>query len=95
MTGMSKVPPPRENPIVTHADWVAQRQALLTDPGAFFDAIARGTLHWYDRQRDAWITRNDAQGRWTGFDAGSGAPVELSLGVEHQPWRRPSTGGTR
>jgi acrylyl-CoA reductase (NADPH)/3-hydroxypropionyl-CoA dehydratase/3-hydroxypropionyl-CoA synthetase len=91
---MIQVRPPRTNPIVTRADWDTQRQAFLADPGAFFGAIARSTLHWYDPEREAWITWNEAQGRWAGLSARTGAPVEVPLDASHQPWQRAFNGDT-
>ncbi|HYO52163.1 hypothetical protein [Archangium sp.] len=48
---------------MTRADWDAQRQAFLADPGAFFGSIARSTLHWYHPEHEAWLTWDEAQGR--------------------------------
>ncbi len=79
---------PRNNPIRTRADWEAQRRAFLADPGAFFAPIARGAIHWYDASLKAWITWDEAANRWTGLDAATGAPVEVSYGADHQPWAK-------
>lgn len=79
---------PRNNPIRTRADWEAQRRAFLADPGAFFAPIARGAIHWYDSSLRAWITWDEAANRWTGLDAATGAPVEVSYGADHQPWAK-------
>lgn len=80
--------PARVNPIRTRADWEAQRAACERDPGAFHAAIARAAIHWYDAASDAWITWDEARGRWSGLDARSGAPAAPAYGPQHQPWRR-------
>ncbi|WP_255603777.1 AMP-binding protein, partial [Oscillochloris sp. ZM17-4] len=79
---------PRSNPIRSRADWEAQREAAMADPGAFHGAIARSAIHWYDPSLGAWITWDVDQGRWIGLDAGSGLPVGVPYGAEHQPWHR-------
>jgi len=79
---------PRSNPIRSRTDWEAQRRAFQADPGAFFGAIARGAIHWYDPALKAWITWNEPENRWTGLDAATGAPVEVPYGAAHQPWAR-------
>ncbi|MFV9503378.1 MAG: AMP-binding protein [Oscillochloridaceae bacterium umkhey_bin13] len=86
----SLAPPraPRSNPIRSRVDWEAQRSAFLSDPGAFHGAIARSSIHWYDQALAAWITWDEVAGAWTGLDAASGAPVEVSYGPDHQPWQR-------
>lgn len=79
---------PRSNPILTRADWEAQRKAVLDNPGEFHGKIARSTVHWYDRALNAWITWDEAQGRWTGLNADTGAAVEVTYGPDHAPWKR-------
>ncbi len=79
---------PRSNPILTRADWEAQRKAVLDNPGAFHGDIARSTIHWYDRKLNAWITWDEAQNRWAGLDAATGAAVEVPYGADHTPWQR-------
>jgi acrylyl-CoA reductase (NADPH)/3-hydroxypropionyl-CoA dehydratase/3-hydroxypropionyl-CoA synthetase len=82
------VRPPRANPVRTRADWEHQRRAFLSDPGGFFGAIARSAIHWYDRMLDAWITWDEAQGRWAGLSAQDGSAVSVPYGPEYQPWQR-------
>jgi acrylyl-CoA reductase (NADPH)/3-hydroxypropionyl-CoA dehydratase/3-hydroxypropionyl-CoA synthetase len=79
---------PRSNPVLTRADWEAQRKAVLDNPGAFHGKIARSAIHWYDSKLNAWITWDEDQSRWTGLDAESGAEVEVSYGADHEPWTR-------
>lgn len=79
---------PQVNPILTRKHWEDQRRAFLADPGAFFGAIARSTLHWYDPELDAWITWDEAGGGWTGLRARDGAAVEVGYRAEHLPWKR-------
>lgn len=79
---------PRSNPILTRADWEAQRRAFLEDPGGFFGAIARNVLHWYDPALNAWITWNEQEERWTGLHAETGAAVQVTYDANHQPWQR-------
>ncbi|RRR71914.1 MAG: acetyl-CoA synthetase [Candidatus Viridilinea halotolerans] len=79
---------PRSNPIRSRADWEAQRQAFLADPGAFQATIARSAIHWYDAALNAWITWDEATNRWVGCDAKTGAAVDVAHGADHQPWQR-------
>ena len=71
------------NPIGTAADWHAARAAVLEDPGRYHGAIAAEAIHW--RVDGAWLTR-DVDGRWRGWDAASGAPVEPDLPADFVPW---------
>ncbi len=80
--------PARSNPIRTRTEWEAQRQAFLDNPGAFHGDIARQTLHWYDPNLNAWISWDEAQQRWSGLDAESGAPVEVPYAANHMPWEQ-------
>jgi acrylyl-CoA reductase (NADPH)/3-hydroxypropionyl-CoA dehydratase/3-hydroxypropionyl-CoA synthetase len=82
------VRPPRVNPILTRADWEAQRKAFLGDPGTFFAAIARGVIHWYDERLDAWITWDEKRARWSGLGARDGMPVDVTYPADHAPWKR-------
>jgi acrylyl-CoA reductase (NADPH) / 3-hydroxypropionyl-CoA dehydratase / 3-hydroxypropionyl-CoA synthetase len=36
----------------------------------------------------AWLQFDDASGRWSGWDAASGAPVSADLGANFEPWQR-------
>jgi acrylyl-CoA reductase (NADPH)/3-hydroxypropionyl-CoA dehydratase/3-hydroxypropionyl-CoA synthetase len=93
MTHVSEdVRAPRVNPILTRAHWEDQRRAFLADPGAFFGAIARSALHWYDAKLDAWITWDEGRGGWTGLSARDGAPVDVHLAASHTPWTRAFNG---
>ncbi|MDX2183752.1 MAG: AMP-binding protein [Gemmatimonadaceae bacterium] len=77
------------NPIRTRADWIAQRDAAMANPGAFHGAIAKREIHWFDPRvgmHGAWITWDDAAGRWSGFDARTGAPVVAEYPESHEPW---------
>ncbi|NJL35228.1 MAG: acetate--CoA ligase [Chloroflexaceae bacterium] len=87
-TKPSGVRPPRSNPILTRADWEAQRQTFLQNPGAFFGNIARSVLHWYDPALDAWITWDSEAARWTGLSAKTGEPVTVAYSADHTPWER-------
>ncbi|NWG19474.1 MAG: AMP-binding protein [Chloroflexi bacterium] len=88
----SALRPPRANPVRTRADWEAQRQAALADPGAFHGAIAREAIHWFDRELGAWITWDTEAGCWTGLRHSDGAPVEVPYGADHEPWERAFNG---
>ncbi|NTU83075.1 MAG: acetate--CoA ligase, partial [Chloroflexales bacterium] len=83
---------PRSNPIRTRTDWEVQRRAFLADPGAFYGAIARSAIHWYDAKLGAWITWDEQKQTWTGVDARSGAPITPAYSAEHQPWLRTFNG---
>ncbi|MFZ9667123.1 MAG: AMP-binding protein [Steroidobacteraceae bacterium] len=78
------------NPFVHRAAWQAARDACAADPGQFHGDIASREIHWFEPKagtQGAWITR-DTEGRWLGFDARSGAPVEPSLPQHYRPWTR-------
>jgi len=77
---------PLANPIRTRADWERARAAASADPGAYHGAIAAREIHWFDARLGAWITRDDARGVWTGFDATTGAPVDAPYPASHTPW---------
>ncbi|MFN7551139.1 MAG: AMP-binding protein, partial [Pseudomonadota bacterium] len=90
-------PPPvaprsaRRNPLRSRADWEAMRAAVLADPGAFHGAIARRNLHWFVPgvgPAGAWLSFDDGSGRWSGWDAGTGAPVAPALDAGFAPWAR-------
>jgi acrylyl-CoA reductase (NADPH) / 3-hydroxypropionyl-CoA dehydratase / 3-hydroxypropionyl-CoA synthetase len=79
---------PRANPIVTRADWEAQRAAFLADPGAFWGAIACQNTHWYDPGLEAWISFDEGEGRWRGLRARDGGEANVAYTAEHRPWAR-------
>ena len=91
------VPAAQVNPVKTRADWERQRAACLADPGAFHGAIAKRQIHWFvagggsggsGGSGGAWLSFDDASGRWTGWDARSASPVSFDLGAGFEPWRR-------
>jgi acrylyl-CoA reductase (NADPH)/3-hydroxypropionyl-CoA dehydratase/3-hydroxypropionyl-CoA synthetase len=91
--GPMPVEPPvaRRNPLRDRAAWQAARSAAERDPGACHGAIARREIHWFDAKagaNGAWITWSDEAGRWVGFDARSGAAIDLELPASYQPWER-------
>ncbi|MFO0027620.1 MAG: hypothetical protein ACK558_02015, partial [Pseudomonadota bacterium] len=88
-------PPPvaprsaRRNPLRSRADWEAMRAAVLADPGAFHGTIARRNLHWFVPgvgAVGAWLSFDDRSGTWSGWDAGTGAPVAPALDAGFAPW---------
>jgi acrylyl-CoA reductase (NADPH)/3-hydroxypropionyl-CoA dehydratase/3-hydroxypropionyl-CoA synthetase len=85
------------NPVRGRADWERQRAAALADPGAFHGAIAKRQIHWLVQgvaasagvgPAGAWLQFDEATGRWTGWDAASGAAVTADLGAGFEPWQR-------
>ena len=75
----------------SRADWERQRAAALADPGAFHGAIAKRQIHWFVANAGtagAWLSFDDGAGRWTGWDARTGAPVSADLGAAFEPWDR-------
>ena len=88
------VPAAQVNPVRSRADWERQRAAALADPGAFHGAIAKREIHWLVAggsgvgSAGAWLSFDDAAGRWTGWDARSAAAVSADLGADFEPWRR-------
>ena len=73
------VPQAHANPVRTRADWERQRAASLADPGVFHGDIAKRQIHWWVRDvgpigaSGAWLSFDDASGRWQGWDAATGA----------------------
>ena len=86
------IPQARANPLRSRADWERQRAASLADPGAFHGGIAKREIHWWVSgvpgvgPAGAWLTLNDASGRWTGWDAATCAAVSANLGAAFEPW---------
>ncbi len=75
----------RINPVRTGEDWRRMRDAVLADPGGFHGDVAASEIHWFVPAEKAWLTRG-ADGRWSGWDAGTGAPVAPTLPADFQPW---------
>ena len=85
------VPAAQANPLRSRRDWDTQRAAALADPGAFHGAIARREIHWFvagAAPHGAWLSFDEARGRWTGWHALSGQPLEVDLGKDFEPWQR-------
>ncbi len=72
------------NPIRSHADWQAMRDACRADPGAFHGAMAARALHWYHSGQDAWLSQGE-DGSWRGWRVADAAPVTLDSWT---PWER-------
>jgi acrylyl-CoA reductase (NADPH)/3-hydroxypropionyl-CoA dehydratase/3-hydroxypropionyl-CoA synthetase len=81
------LPSPQFNPIRSRADWQRMRDACVADPGAFHAEIASREIHWFDATRRRWLTVGE-DGRWRGFDARTGLPVEGPDRDAWQPWSR-------
>ncbi len=76
------------NPVRTAEDWHRMRAAVLDNPGQFHGDIAAQTVHWFVPDigaNGAWISRLD-DGRWTGWDAATAAPVAPVLPDQFEPW---------
>jgi acrylyl-CoA reductase (NADPH)/3-hydroxypropionyl-CoA dehydratase/3-hydroxypropionyl-CoA synthetase len=88
MTAAPVAPPtPERNPIRTKHDWQRMRDACVADPGRFHGDIASREIHWFHPGQQCWLSL-DADDRWRGFDASSGAPVDGPTRDEWQPWTR-------
>lgn len=81
------LPSPQFNPIRSRADWERMRDACVADPGAFHGDIASREIHWFDATRRRWLAVGE-DGRWRGFDARTGLPVEGPEQADWQPWSR-------
>ena len=85
---------PREaeyNPVRSRAEWDAIRAKCLADPGAFHGDVAKSMLHWLvptPGTDGAWLTRDEATGAWTGWDAKTAEPVTADLPPTFAPWSR-------
>ncbi|WP_298193779.1 AMP-binding protein [Novosphingobium sp.] len=87
---IERAPQAEINPVRTRADWEAMRAAALADPGAFHGDIAARRIHWFVANcgpDGAWLTKSES-GTWTGWDAGSGAPVTPELPATFVPWTK-------
>src|SRR3984957_7371498 len=84
----TNAPLPNVNALRTRADWDRARQQCLDDPGTFHGAIAAREIHWFDPALDAWITWDDTEHAWTGYDARSLTPMCAPYGPDHTPWTR-------
>ncbi|MFQ3666907.1 MAG: AMP-binding protein, partial [Sphingomonadaceae bacterium] len=80
---VAPVPVASVNPLRTRADFEAMRAAALADPGSFHGTIAATRLHWFRPESGAWLTLDPDSGRWTGWHAETGEPVETEGGM---PW---------
>ncbi|MBC8043224.1 MAG: AMP-binding protein [Rhizobacter sp.] len=63
------------------------RDACEKDLGAFHAGIAKRELHWFDSKLGAWITYSDAEKKWLGLDAKTGAWVKVDYPESHTPWK--------
>ncbi len=63
------------------------RVALLGDPAGIHAGIAARELHWFDADRQRWVSQN-AAGQWQGWSAADGAQSDgqVSEGPDWQPW---------
>jgi len=84
---MPTVPAPG-NPIRNRAEWDRQRAAAKSDPGGFHGAMAKREIHWHVPSRGAWLSWDDACGRWTGWGEQDGLPASADLGEAFEPWQR-------
>ncbi len=79
---------PLHNPVRSREHWESMRAAVLADPGAFHGRIAARTMHWFVADvgtAGAWLSQDD-DGRWSGWDAASGAAVTVDLPADFTPW---------
>jgi acyl-coenzyme A synthetase/AMP-(fatty) acid ligase len=60
------------------------QQQVAASPSAFWDPIARQTLHWFDSGLSAWLTCSSI-GEWTGWDAATAAIVRKN--GSWSPWQ--------
>ena len=66
---------------------LAAEPIAWADPGAYHARIAGAAIHWFEARvgkAGAWLTRDE--GRWTGWDAATGAPVTPALPDDFAPW---------
>jgi acrylyl-CoA reductase (NADPH)/3-hydroxypropionyl-CoA dehydratase/3-hydroxypropionyl-CoA synthetase len=82
--------PAQRNLLKTRAAWEAARRAAMADPGAFHGAIARRNCHWFVptvASEGAWLSFDEATGRWSGWDASTGTAITPLLGEDFTPWK--------
>jgi acrylyl-CoA reductase (NADPH)/3-hydroxypropionyl-CoA dehydratase/3-hydroxypropionyl-CoA synthetase len=79
------------NSIRTRADWERMRAACEASPGKFHGDRAKRMVHWLVADGaggQAWVQFDDASRLWRGWDAKSGAIVDLELPETFEPWTR-------
>lgn len=67
------------------------RDACREDPGAFHGGIAKRQICWLVEDigaAGAWLYFDVHEGRWAGWDAGTGAAVAPDLPESFEPWDR-------
>lgn len=71
------------------------REACLDDPGRFHGDMAKRNLCWLlpdQGEAGVWAYLDAAKNSWTGWDARTGAPVDLDLPESFEPWGRAFNG---
>ena len=95
------VTPPSGSLVPSRAAYVAIQQQVEASSAAFWDAVAREALHWFDADLCAWLTCGES-GRWTGWHAataaalqkeGNWSPWQASLDDQAGPYLRWFDGG--
>ncbi|MEO1169806.1 MAG: AMP-binding protein [Pseudomonadota bacterium] len=77
--------------IDSRSSWQAMRDSCRDDPGAFHGGIAKRRICWFisgHGKNGAWISWDDAQERWFGWDAATAEPVTADLPADFEPWDR-------
>jgi len=84
-------PIPSANPIRSRKEWEAARQACVSDPGAFHGNVAAREIHWFDPSLGpfgAWITLDEPEQSWIGYDARTGTTFRAPYNASQRPWER-------
>lgn len=82
------VPTPTDvavNPLVSREAWQAMREACVEDPAGFHGSRAKGSLHWFHPDQQAWLTET-APGCWAGWRQADAQA--LSLEEDWTPWHQ-------
>jgi len=63
-------------------------EAIVTaEPGTFHGQFGASRLHWHDPDSGAWLSLDEAVGKWSGWDTRTGEPVASSHAESWRPWK--------
>ncbi|MGF1508268.1 MAG: AMP-binding protein [Myxococcota bacterium] len=72
--------------IADEKDEAARRRAATEEPGEFHGRIAARELHWFDAERNEWVSLQESSS-WTGWSAADGTPAPSNGTARPSDWR--------